>query len=191
MASSTEHGLKLQFLAIVLIAVLVFLHYLLWLSEDGVRQMHTLRIGIQAQREANAELRERNRALAAEIADLKSGLMAIEERARSDMGMIRRDETLYRMLEKPRPPGARPSASVATPPTTPGSLTPPLPAVKPKLPAPAVKPVPTNKPSPAPTARPMPTNKPSPAPTARPAATNKPPVSPAKPATTVRAADRP
>lgn len=188
MASPTEHGLKLQLMAVALIAVLVFLHYLLWLSEDGVRQTHTLRIGIQAQREANAELRERNRALAAEIADLKSGLMAIEERARSDMGMIRRDETLYRMLEKPRPPGARSSASVATPHTTPGSPTSPLPAVKP--PAPAVKPATTGKPPVSPI-KPATTNKPSPAPTARPAATNKPPVSPAKPATTVRAAERP
>ncbi|MFZ1326252.1 MAG: septum formation initiator family protein [Candidatus Contendobacter sp.] len=176
MASSTEHGLKLQLMAVALIAVLVFLHYLLWLSEGGVRQTHTLRIGIQAQREANAELKERNRALAAEIADLKSGLMAIEERARSDMGMIRRDETLYRMLEKPRPPGARPSARVAAPPTKPGSLTAPLPAVKP----PAL-----------PTARPVPTNKPSPAPTARPAATNKPSVLPTKPATTARPTERP
>ena len=67
MVHSTEQGLKLQFLVAALIAALVFLHYLLWLDENGVRQTHTLRIGVRAQTEENAELAERNRALAAEV----------------------------------------------------------------------------------------------------------------------------
>ena len=91
----------MQILVAALIAVLVFLQYLLWIAEDGVRQTHALRIAIQAQREDNAALAERNSALAAEVEDLKRGLMAIEERARSDMGMIRKDETFYRLLEPP------------------------------------------------------------------------------------------
>ena len=152
MVHSPEHGLKLQLLAIALIAALVFLHYLLWLDENGVRQTHTLRISIQAQTEDNAERAEKNHALAAEIEDLKRGLMAIEERARADMGMIRPDETFYRLLEKPQP--ATPIKS--TPPPKPASpvdrLAPavkPAPPAKPLAPAaaPAVKPASPAKPS--------------------------------------------
>jgi len=102
MVHSTEQGLKLQLLAAVLIAVLVFLHYLLWIDEDGVRQTHALSIGIRAQTEENAELPSATgrwrRGRGSE-----GGLMAIEEQARSDMGMIRPDETFYRLLEKPQP----------------------------------------------------------------------------------------
>lgn len=159
MIHSTEQGLKLQLLTIALIAVLVFLHYLLWIDENGVRQTHTLRISIQAQTEENAELAERNRGLAAEIVDLKRGLMAIEERARSDMGMIRPDETFYRLLEKPLSQLATPNKS--TPPAKPAPVAkPPIRVVKPaspaKSPAPAPKPAPLAKPTTQPT-KPTPT----------------------------------
>ncbi|MDS4057615.1 MAG: cell division protein FtsB [Candidatus Contendobacter sp.] len=152
MAHLPEQGFKLQLLAVALIAILVFLHYLLWIGEDGVRQTHTLRISIRAQTDENGELTERNRALMAEIEDLKRGLMAIEERARADMGMIRPDETFYRLLEKPLSPQATPNKP--TPPAKPPAPTakPPAPAAKP--PAPAAKPpAPTAKP-PAPAAKP-------------------------------------
>ncbi len=159
MVHPTEQGWKLQILAVALIAALVFLHYLLWIEEDGVRQTQTLRIGIRAQTDENAELAERNRALAAEIEDLKRGLMAIEERARSDMGMIRRDETFYRLLEKPLSPSATPSKS-----TSPAN-----PAPSTQLAAPAAKPTPpaqftTSPPKPAPPAKP-PAQSAKPAPT--------------------------
>jgi len=62
-----------------------------------------LRVSVRAQTEENAALNERNRALEADIQDLKTGMTAIEERARSEMGMIRQDETFYRLLEKPAP----------------------------------------------------------------------------------------
>ena len=93
----------MQILVAALIALLVMTQYLLWVDEDGVRQTYALRISVQAQTEENAALNERNRALEADIKDLKTGLMAIEERARSEMGMIRRDETFYRFLEQPTP----------------------------------------------------------------------------------------
>ena len=68
-----------------------------------MRQMRALRIAIQVQKDDNAALSERNKGLDAEVRDLKSGLMAIEERARAEMGMIRSDETFYRLLEQPLP----------------------------------------------------------------------------------------
>lgn len=98
----------MHILTAALIAVLVSLHYLLWLDEDGVRQTQVLRITIRAQTEENAELAERNKGLEAEVKDLKNGLMAIEERARSEMGMTRSDETFYRLLEQPLPTPAIP-----------------------------------------------------------------------------------
>ena len=166
MVHSPEHGLKLQLLAIALIAALVFLHYLLWLDENGVRQTHTLRISIQAQTEDNAERAEKNHALAAEIEDLKRGLMAIEERARSEMGMIRQDETFYRLLEEPPsksiapdnpapPPAVKPVAppakpantAEAAPPTKPTAAKPPATTEKPATATATTKPGPPFKPS--------------------------------------------
>lgn len=212
MVHSPEHGLKLQLLAMALIAVLVFLHYLLWLDENGVRQTHTLRISIQAQTEDNAERAEKNHALAAEIEDLKRGLMAIEERARSDMGMIRPDETFYRLLEKPLSQPATPH--ISTPPSKSAlSAKPPAPAAKPSVPAAKlvspIKPSPQSakpgalvKPSvPAaksaapptksqtPAAKSTPPAKP-PASAPKPAPSTKPALPPAKPAPTAGAAQR-
>ncbi len=99
----------MQILVAVLIAVLVFLQYSLWIAEDGARQTYALRIAVRAQTDENADLAERNRGLEAEVEDLKRGLMAIEERARSDMGMIRRDETFFRLLDQPMPKPASPA----------------------------------------------------------------------------------
>lgn len=100
---SKPPGLKLQILEAVLIAIVLLLQYLLWIAEDGVRQTYALRVSIQAQTEENAILNERNQALEADIKDMKNGLTAIEERARTEMGMIRPDETFYRILEQPLP----------------------------------------------------------------------------------------
>lgn len=172
MASPKQSGLLLQLLALGLMALIGFLQYLLWIDEDGFRQTQALRIGIRAQMDKNAELTERNRALAAEIADLKNGLMAIEERARSDMGMIRSDETLYRLLEKSAPPTAAGSKSAVAS----GGPKPPQPAPKPTS-----KPATTNRAA----ARKPSTNQTQPAP--KPATTNraaarKPPPDRTKPA---------
>ena len=153
-ADPTESGLKWQALIIVLIAVLVVLQYLLWLAEDGVRQTYALRIAVQAQTEENAALNERNRALEADVIDLKNGLMAIEERARSEMGMVRPDETFYRILDRPLPlpkPAAIPAkpavpARKSPPQVKPATATAKPPATRPSAP-PASSPPRIAKPS--------------------------------------------
>ena len=106
-----QPGLKLQVLEAVLIALVLLLQYQLWIDAGGVRQTYALRISIQAQTEENTELAERNQALEADITDLKNGLTAIEERARTEMGMIRPDETFYRILDQPlpHPPPSKPA----------------------------------------------------------------------------------
>jgi cell division protein FtsB len=92
----------MQILMAALIAALVMAQYLLWIDREGVQQIYASRLSVQVQTEQNTALNERNRALEADIKDLKTGLVAIEERARSEIGMIRRDETFYRLLDQPK-----------------------------------------------------------------------------------------
>ena len=70
----------------------------LWLSDDGYRKTIKLRTAVAEQRELNESLRERNAALDAEVINLKQGLDAAEERARTDLGMIGRSETFYQVV---------------------------------------------------------------------------------------------
>ncbi|RTR07144.1 cell division protein FtsB [Halomonas nitroreducens] len=85
----------LKWLAIVLIALLALLQYRLWLGESGLRELAEVRQRVTTLEAENAPLRARNARLAAEVVDLKTGLDAIEERARSDVGMVRRDEQFF------------------------------------------------------------------------------------------------
>lgn len=96
----------------VLIVVLAGLQYRIWLSDDGAREVSRLRGEIEEQRAENDQLRERNRTLAAEVQDLKKGTTAIEERARTDLGMIGKSETYYHVVE-PRDVAAAAADSAA------------------------------------------------------------------------------
>lgn len=82
-----------------LLALLALLQVRLWVSDDGYRAAWRLADQVAAQQEENEALRERNRALAAEVGDLKTGLDAVEEIARSELGMIRSGETLYQVVD--------------------------------------------------------------------------------------------
>jgi cell division protein FtsB len=88
----------MKWLTGALIAVIVLLQYRLWLSADGVSELSRLDQAVERQKGENAELEERNEQLMAEVADLKSGMDAIEERARSELGMIGRNETFYQVV---------------------------------------------------------------------------------------------
>jgi cell division protein FtsB len=87
----------MKFVIAVLVVLLLALQYRLWVSDDGLREVARLRDAIAEQRLENERLRERNRTLAAEVQDLKKGTTAIEERARTDLGMIRNSETFYQV----------------------------------------------------------------------------------------------
>jgi cell division protein FtsB len=84
-----------------LLVVLAFLQYRLWLSDEGMREVWHLGTAVEAQRAENAVLAERNAQLKAEVADLKQGLTALEERARHDLGMIAVTETFYQVVDTP------------------------------------------------------------------------------------------
>ena len=85
------------FTAILALALLA-LQYRLWLSDDGVNEVRRLESAVAAQERENAELEARNAQLAAEVENLKKGLDAVEERARSDLGMVRANETFYQVV---------------------------------------------------------------------------------------------
>jgi cell division protein FtsB len=70
----------------------------LWFSDDGYRKTLKLRAAVAEQRTLNDTLRERNAALDAEVVNLKQGVDAAEERARTDLGMIGEDETFYQVV---------------------------------------------------------------------------------------------
>ena len=92
-----------------LVAVLALLQYRLWLSDEGMSEVWHLEAAVDSQRAENAVLVERNGQLKAEVADLKHGLTALEEKARNDLGMVSRDETFYQVVETPhRSPDDRP-----------------------------------------------------------------------------------
>ena len=95
----------MRWLAAALLVVVALLQYRLWLSDHGVRELTRLKAAVAVQQAQNGRLAERNHQLAAEVRDLKNGLAALEERARSELGMIRADEVFFQVLETaPSPP---------------------------------------------------------------------------------------
>jgi cell division protein FtsB len=105
----------MRWLAAALAVALIVLQYRIWVSDDGMRGVGRLQHVVAAQQKQNATLIERNSRLAAEVQDLKSGTAAIEERARSDLGMIGPNETFYQVVE-PAPataPTTAPASKVA------------------------------------------------------------------------------
>ncbi|MCK0715567.1 cell division protein FtsB [Chromohalobacter sarecensis] len=85
----------LKWVCIALVVLIGLLQYHLWFGEGGVRELNHIRHRADVLEEKNDRLQARNDRLAAEVIDLKKGLDAIEERARSDLGMIRRDEQFF------------------------------------------------------------------------------------------------
>ena len=109
----------MRWLAAALFAALLLLQYRLWLSNDGVPEVLRLRAAVAARQAENARVAERNRQLAAEVHDLKQGYSALEERARSDLGMIAGNESFYQVVP---PKGTAPAAAPLLPlPPSPGA----------------------------------------------------------------------
>lgn len=90
----------MKWLLAILLAVFLGLQYRLWVGEGSYAHRARLQQEIARQQAENERLRERNRALAVEVADLKNGHKVIEERARQDMGMIKEGETFFMTQEE-------------------------------------------------------------------------------------------
>ena len=93
----------MRILTALALGLIVLLQYPLWFGSGGLAHLWQLQRQIAAQKTENAQFKERNAALEAEVLDLKTGLAAIEERARSDLGMIKKGETFYQIVD-PAPP---------------------------------------------------------------------------------------
>jgi cell division protein FtsB len=104
----------MKWLVAALIAALLLLQYRLWLSNDGVPEVLRLSAAVAARQADNARAAERNRRLAAEVRDLKQGYTALEERARSDLGMIAGNESFYEVVPQ-RGAGSAATATATVP----------------------------------------------------------------------------
>ncbi|MCI0749924.1 MAG: cell division protein FtsB [Nevskiales bacterium] len=87
-------------LNILLLLFLAAFQYRLWIADGGLAHAHRLKTELQQQQEENEQRRVRNATLEAEILDLKSGVAAIESRARNALGMVKRGETFYLVIER-------------------------------------------------------------------------------------------
>ena len=95
----------MRILTLALAGLLLAIQYPLWLGKGGWLRVWEVDKQITAQREINVRLKARNGALDAEVRDLKQGVEAVEERARSELGMIRNDEIFFQLLDDaPRSP---------------------------------------------------------------------------------------
>ena len=95
-------------LTIALVTVLVALQYPLWIGKGSWLRVWELDRSLTLQREQNARLKARNDGLDAEVKDLKEGLDAVEERARLELGMIKKDEIFYQLVAPPAPSSRTP-----------------------------------------------------------------------------------
>ncbi|HEU0234524.1 MAG TPA: cell division protein FtsB [Gallionella sp.] len=86
---------------LILAVLLLLLQYPLWLGKGGWLKVWDMSRQVEAQQQANQQTQARNALLDAEVRDLKHGTEAIEERARSELGMIKHDEVFFQILEKP------------------------------------------------------------------------------------------
>ena len=89
----------MKIIALVLLGLLIWLQYKIWLLDGGIPEVVQLEQEVEQIKIEVKQLRERNQSLDAEVKDLKKGLDAIEERARSEMGMIKEGEIYYQVIE--------------------------------------------------------------------------------------------
>ena len=94
---------------VILFLLLLMLQSRLWVGDGSLSEVWQLRRSMDEQRQEIARIEERNRALRAEVKDLKFGSAAIEERARSELGMIKNGETFFQIIEQPESSSLQPS----------------------------------------------------------------------------------
>ena len=93
----------MKVLAGIIAALILLIQYPLWLGKGGWLRAWEVDRRLGMQRETNDALERRNRALGAEVRDLKQGFDAIEERARYELGFVKPDEVFFQILDAPKP----------------------------------------------------------------------------------------
>jgi len=103
----------------IIVALLAAVQVELWLGKGGLPRVMSLRSQVEAQQKVNAQALARNERLAAEVRDLQEGLEMVEEKARTELGMVKPDEIYVQLTSQPAAqrisPSATPSSSAQAP----------------------------------------------------------------------------
>ena len=102
----------MRWISLIFVVLILLLQYPLWLGKGGWLKVWELGKQVEAQKQLNQQTQMRNAVLDAEVRDLKQGTEAIEERARSELGMVKRDEVFFQFV------GNHPPLSVSAAPPT-------------------------------------------------------------------------
>lgn len=94
-----DKRLRRRILIVALLAALLVLQYILWFRQGGIISIIELRHSLHEQQQQNEKLAASNDVLRAEVKDLKHGEAAVEEHARTDLGMVKRGETYYQVID--------------------------------------------------------------------------------------------
>ncbi len=94
----------MRVVTLILAILLLLLQYPLWLGKGGWLKVWDTKRQVELQQQANQQMQARNALLDAEVRDLKQGTEAIEERARSELGMVKQDEMFFQIIENRQPP---------------------------------------------------------------------------------------
>ena len=97
--SVLQYSNNVKALTVLLVSLLALVQFRRWVGDESLAEVWRLRQAIEFQTSENALLRSRNQRLEADVRDLKGGLEAVEERARRELGMIRRDEIYFQIVE--------------------------------------------------------------------------------------------
>ncbi len=95
----------MKWLLLALALAFVTLQYRLWFGDGSLSEVVQLSTELERQKQRLRELEARNRRLEARVLDLQQGFDAYEEQARQDLGMVRKGETFYQIIDRPRPEG--------------------------------------------------------------------------------------
>lgn len=120
----------MRLLSLLLATLIVLTQWPLWIGKGSWLKVWQIEAQVAQQKLQNEQLQARNAALDAEVRDLKNGTAAIEERARSELGMVRDDEVFFQMID----PGSKPASSLPVPapiPIRPAAPPPPPPEAAP------------------------------------------------------------
>lgn len=92
--------MKNKWIIVLLVILLGALQYRLWFGKNSIADYQNMQLQIDVLEQQNANLRQRNQLLLADINDLQLGIESMEERARNELGLIKEGETFYRILPK-------------------------------------------------------------------------------------------
>lgn len=105
----------MKILAGILVALIVLIQAPLWIGKGGWFRAWELEKEVARQKQKNEGLAVRNSGLAAEVKDLKTGTDAVEERARYELGMVRKDEVFYQVVDDQKAAGGKSAPAPAKP----------------------------------------------------------------------------